>query len=143
MTMLKKLLLLTPLVALALAFTGQADVARAQFSGGSDASSVLIATDPMAGDSVNREGLSSVIKRITTARGLTGVILLFALSFVGILSLIIIVYAGFRYITAFGGDTAESKKMIAGVVIGIVIIMGAWAIVTTVISLGGASFLPF
>lgn len=60
----------------------------------------------------------------------------FALPFVSIIAIIAIIYAGFLYLTAFGNEeqTGKAKKIIIWVVVGIVIIISAYALVNTVIS---------
>lgn len=112
-------------------------------SGGGDASpalpinQILISTSPLNNTGqVEASGLSAIIRRITTAKGLVGILLAFVLSFLGIVALMMLVISGFRYVTAFGGDTAGAKKAIGNVIIGIIVILGAWAIVTTVINFG-------
>jgi hypothetical protein len=98
---------------------------------------VLGASNPLdARGNVGREGLSSLIRGITTGKGLVGVLLAFGLSFLGVVALLMLVIAGFRYITAYDGDTGGPKKAIAAVVIGIVVVSGAWALVTTLINFG-------
>lgn len=97
---------------------------------------VLKCKDPVQGGEVVRTGLVPIISTIGSVRGMSGFILGFILSFVGVVSLFILVVSGFRYITSFGGDTAKAKQGIATVIIGIVIIIGAWAVVTTVINFG-------
>ena len=64
-----------------------------------------------------------------------GNILNVALGFLGILLLVYLLYAGFLYMTA-GGDekkTGEAKKIIINSIIGLVIIVSAYAISTFVL----------
>lgn len=106
-------------------------------------SEVLETGSPIGpGGQVDRGNVSPVIKGISSIRGLTGAILIFVLSFVGVVALLVIVYAGFRYVTAFGESTEKFKSMITAAIVGIVIIMGAWALVTTVLNLGGGFNIP-
>ena len=52
-----------------------------------------------------------------------------------ILAVVAVVYAGFLYITAFGeeGKVESAKKILMWVVIGIIMILGAFAIVNSLI----------
>ena len=60
----------------------------------------------------------------------------FLLPFVGAIAIAAIVFAGFLYLTAAGNQeqTEKAKKIIIWVVIGIIIIVSAYAIVNTVLS---------
>jgi hypothetical protein len=62
----------------------------------------------------------------------------FFLGFLTLISMIAIIYSGFLYITAAGNDdqTGKAKKIIMWVVIGIVIILLAYALVNTLITTG-------
>jgi hypothetical protein len=59
-----------------------------------------------------------------------------ALSLLGIIVLVIIIYGGFLWMTAGGNDekVSEAKKWIFGGIIGLVIILSAYAIASFVIS---------
>ena len=76
---------------------------------------------------------------ITTSRTLPqmiGSIINVALGFLGILLLLYLLYAGFLWMTA-GGDekkTGEAKTIIKNAIIGLVIIVAAYAISTFVLS---------
>jgi len=66
---------------------------------------------------------------------LIGNIIKFFLSFLGILAVILILYAGFLWMTA-GGDTGKvdkAKAYIKNAVIGIIIIMSAYILTTFII----------
>lgn len=117
------------------------------------------ATDSMAG-SDSKPGSSAAPARVITgpglvtpASGIQGIsglvsaeelgvgIINFFLSFVGIIAVAMLVYGGFLYVTA-AGDPAKSgkgKNVIIGAVIGIIIIIGSWTIVNTVINLQGGT----
>jgi len=59
-----------------------------------------------------------------------------ALSFLGVIALIIILYAGFRWMTS-GGDEekiGQARKTLRDAIIGLIIIFASWAVVTFVIS---------
>ncbi len=71
-----------------------------------------------------------------TLVGTIGSLIKTALSLVGILFLILMIYAGFIYMTARGDEkkVGEAKSMIIGAVIGIVIIAAAYAVTSFVIT---------
>jgi len=58
------------------------------------------------------------------------------LGFLGILSVIIILYAGFKWMTAGGNEegVGEAKKMLVAALIGLVIILSAYALANFVIN---------
>jgi hypothetical protein len=58
------------------------------------------------------------------------------LGFLGVIAVVIIIYAGFKWMTAGGNEDAvgESKKMIIQAIIGLVIIFLAWIIAGFVIN---------
>ena len=62
----------------------------------------------------------------------------FALGFLGVIAVIMIIYGGFLYVTAAGADEKiqSAKKIIMYSVIGIIIILLSFAIVNTVLSAG-------
>ena len=65
-----------------------------------------------------------------------GRIIQFALGFLGIIALLIIIYAGFKWMTS-GGDEAkiaEAKKTLINATIGLVIISSSWGLATWLIS---------
>lgn len=68
--------------------------------------------------------------------GLIANILKTALGFVGTLFLLLMIYAGFIYMTARGDEkkVSEAKKMIVGAIIGVVIIAAAYAITSFVLT---------
>ena len=59
-----------------------------------------------------------------------------ALGFLGIIAVIIILFAGFKWMTAAGNEeqVSSAKKMIVQAVIGLAIIFLAWAIVSFVVT---------
>jgi hypothetical protein len=65
-----------------------------------------------------------------------GKIINVALSLLGVIVLVIIIYGGFLWMTAGGNDekVGEAKKWIFGGIIGLVIILSAYAIASFVIS---------
>jgi len=83
-------------------------------------------------------------KGISTERNLESFIVgitNFILSFVAAIAILMLVYGGYLWITDRGdGDLVEkSKKIIAGSVIGILIVISAYTIVNTIIKLEGNS----
>lgn len=62
----------------------------------------------------------------------------YVLTFVGIIAVVILIYAGFLYLTAAGdeGATKKAKSMIFTSLIGIIIILLSFVIVNTVITQG-------
>lgn len=58
-----------------------------------------------------------------------------ALGFLGVIAVIIIIYAGFKWMTAGGNEeqVTDARKMIVQAIIGLVIIFMAWIISTFVI----------
>ena len=76
-------------------------------------------------------GLSSVSLDVTINNIITAV-----LGLVGVIALGVILYGGFRWMTAAGNEEAvgEAKKIITAGVIGLIIVIVAWAVVSFVIS---------
>ncbi len=59
-----------------------------------------------------------------------------ALGFLGIIAVVIVLIGGFKYMIAGGNDekTGEARKLIVSGIIGLAIILSAWAITSFVIS---------
>ncbi|MBU2524170.1 pilin [Patescibacteria group bacterium] len=74
----------------------------------------------------------------TEAQGLIMGITNFIASFIGILSVVMFIYAGVMYVANFGNEeaTTKAKSIMTGAVIGILLALGAFAIATTIISFG-------
>jgi len=68
-------------------------------------------------------------------REVVGSIIKVALSFLGVVAIIIVLIGGFKYMTAGGSDdkVAEARKWIISGIIGVAIILAAYAITTFVI----------
>lgn len=75
-------------------------------------------------------GLGSEDLRFTVAR-----IINVALSLLGIIAVVLVVYAGFMWMTAAGNDekVGKAKKILIGAVIGLAIILSAYAITNFVV----------
>ncbi|MFA6447767.1 MAG: hypothetical protein WCW31_05995, partial [Patescibacteria group bacterium] len=72
----------------------------------------------------------------TDPRTIAANIINIALGFLGILTLCLVLYAGFLWMTA-GGDAAKTekaKKYLINSIIGLIIIISAWAIATFAIN---------
>ena len=76
-------------------------------------------------------GLSGGDVRTTAGR-----IINVALGFLGIIAVVIVLLGGFKYMVAGGSEekTGEAKKLIVSGIIGLAIILSAWAITSFVIS---------
>ena len=63
-------------------------------------------------------------------------ILQVAMSFLGIIAVVIILIGGFKWMTAGGNDdkVAEARKLIVAGIVGLIIILAAWIIANWVIS---------
>ncbi|MEO5927710.1 MAG: pilin [Patescibacteria group bacterium] len=59
-----------------------------------------------------------------------------ALGFLGIIAVVIVLLGGFKYMVAGGNEekTSEAKKLIVSGIIGLAIILSAWAITSFVVS---------
>lgn len=79
----------------------------------------------------NVSGLSGASLDVTIMNIITAV-----LGLVGIIALGVILYGGFRWMTAAGNEDAvgEAKKIITAGVIGLIIVIVGWAVVSFVIN---------
>ncbi|MFH1427672.1 MAG: hypothetical protein ABIG60_04065 [Patescibacteria group bacterium] len=79
-------------------------------------------TKSEVGDAI---GLGDEDPRVMTAR-----IINVLLGFLGIIAVVIILLGGFKWMTAGGNEdkTAEARKLITAGIIGLIIILAAWAI---------------
>lgn len=69
-------------------------------------------------------------------RAIVGDIINVALGFLGVIALVIILMGGFKWMTAAGNEdkTSEAKKLLGAGVIGLIIVLAAWAISSFVIN---------
>jgi len=78
-------------------------------------------------------GLEGILTK-TDPRLLVGRIIQIALSFLGVIGISLIMYAGFLWMTSGGEEEkiSSAKKILINSVIGLVIILSSWAIATFV-----------
>lgn len=78
--------------------------------------------------------------RLTSTRDAFGFLTSFALSFIGMVAIMFLIYAGFVYITANGEQSKidKAKKLIWGTIIGILIVFSVYAIVATLLTMSAA-----
>ncbi|QQR54922.1 PKD domain-containing protein [Candidatus Peregrinibacteria bacterium] len=84
-------------------------------------------------------GYDEALTENTNARDFIQSVVNFALSFVGLICVVTVIYGGLLYVTSRGDEeqTSKAKKAITYSVIGIVIIMGSFAFVNTILQVGG------
>lgn len=72
----------------------------------------------------------------TTFDSIVGQVILTALSFLGIIFLILLIYAGFLWMTASGNDqqVSKAKSIITTAIIGLIIVLSAYSISYFVLS---------
>ena len=82
----------------------------------------------------------ATFSHVTSTRDLFGQLTAFALSFVGMVGIILLIYAGFVYITANGEQSKidKAKKLIWGTVVGLIIVFAVYATVSSVLGLSNA-----
>jgi len=92
--------------------------------------------DPFGVGAVDKSGLALSGGQDTDLRQTIGRLINVVLGFLGIIAVIIVLIGGFKYMLSGGSEdkTAEARKMIVAGVIGLAIILSAWAITTFVIS---------
>ncbi|MFA5186157.1 MAG: pilin [Patescibacteria group bacterium] len=98
---------------------------------------VALAADELNANDLGVNAIQSTIKlgsgdiRQTAAR-----IINVALGFLGIVAVVIVLLGGFKWMIAGGSEekTGEAKKLIVSGIIGLAIILSAWAITSFVIS---------
>lgn len=92
------------------------------------AAPALAQNDPFGINSVNN-GLNNSLAS-GDPREIVGRIINVALSFLGVIAVVIILLGGFKWMTAAGNDekVAEARKLLGAGVIGLVIVLAAWAL---------------
>lgn len=101
------------------------------------APSLVLAADTLTTNDLGVDAIGGTVKlgsgdvRSTAAR-----IINVALGFLGIIAVVIVLIGGFQYMISGGNDTktAEARQLIFAGIIGLAIILSAWAITTFVIS---------
>lgn len=89
-----------------------------------------------------KEGLNPALTASTDARDFVLKVVNFALGFLGLIAVLIVIYGGVLYVTAAGVEenTGKAKKAITYAVIGLLIVLGSFALVNTVIKgVGGGT----
>ncbi|PIZ75121.1 hypothetical protein COY05_05180 [Candidatus Peregrinibacteria bacterium CG_4_10_14_0_2_um_filter_38_24] len=94
------------------------------------------------GDSLalGKEGINTSLTQSSDVREFVIKIVNFALGFLGLIAVLIVIYGGVLYLTAGGQEenTGKAKKAIGYAVIGLIIVVGSFAFVNTVIKgIGG------
>ncbi len=84
---------------------------------------------------LSEEGYDTSLTRQTNIRDFIITIVNYALGFLGLLAVIIVIYGGVLYVTAAGEDerSGKGKKAITYATIGLLIVLGSFAFVNTVI----------
>ena len=69
-------------------------------------------------------------------REMVGRIINVALGFLGVIAVVIILMGGFKWMTAAGNEdkVAEAKKLLGAGIIGLAIVLAAWAVATFIIN---------
>ncbi len=127
------IMLLVAFVALGItAFVGTQNV-HAQFNSGDE---ITFTNFDGGFDPPTTEGYAPGLTRVTTVRSFVLTFLNFALSFLGLVAVAVIIYGGFLYVTARGESeqTDKGKKSIQYALGGIIIILISFALVNTLIT---------
>lgn len=93
------------------------------------------ADDPFGVEAVSDSGLNLSGGEGSDIRQTAGRLINVVLSFLGIIAVVIVLVGGFKYMLS-GGDeskTADARKMIVAGIIGLAIILSAWAITSFVL----------
>lgn len=86
--------------------------------------------------SLTPEGYDTALTKSTSIRDFVQKVVNYALSFLGFIAVLLMIYAGFTYLTAGGVSekTDKAKKTMGYTVIGLLLILGSYAIVNTILS---------
>lgn len=92
-------------------------------------------------DGPDASGYDSALTQSSSAREVIQTIVNFALSFLGLVATIMIIYGGVLYVTSGGEEdaTSKGKKVIMYAAIGIVIILASFALVNTLLNATGGN----
>lgn len=110
-------------------------------------SAILASTTPAAG--VNIEQMDAQTKALTSAAGIggttslsfiIGTIIQVLLGFLGVIFLVLTIVSGFQWMTAQGNEDTvkKAKKTLTNAIIGLIVVLAAYIITTTIFRL-----LPF
>jgi PKD repeat protein len=112
---------------------GVFDALGIQAGGGTEATSFIEFEGGL--ETPSTEGYSPGLTQATTAREFILNVTNFALGFLGLIAVIIIIYGGVLYLTATGREeqAGKGKKSIMYAVIGLLLIMGSYALVNTIL----------
>ncbi len=77
----------------------------------------------------------------TSLRGIILTVVNFFLTFLGLLTVVMVIYGGFLYVSAAGNEdnVGKAKKILLFSVIGIVIIVASFAFVNTILQVGSST----
>lgn len=103
-----------------------------------ESSGIVSLTDPQLQGGLkapSAEGYDTSLTKITSGREFVLTVVNYALGFLGLVAVVIVIYGGTRYLLSGGesSGTEAGMKAIKYAVIGIVIILGSYAIVNTVL----------
>ncbi|MFA6549912.1 MAG: PKD domain-containing protein [Candidatus Gracilibacteria bacterium] len=89
----------------------------------------------------SKTGYDESLTQVTSAREFIIKVVNFALGFLGLIAVIIIIYGGIRYVTSAGENDGveKGKKSIMYAALGLVIVMGSYAIVNTLLKAPGGT----
>ena len=95
-----------------------------------------LATNATFGINIVETGLGNNSLKVGDPREIAARVINFALTFLGLIAVAIILYGGFKWMTAAGNEdqVGEAKKLLGAGVIGLLIILAAWALATFLIS---------
>src|SRR3989339_863580 len=86
-------------------------------------------------------GYDESLTQVTSAREFIIKVVNFALGFLGLIAVVIIIYGGIRYVTSAGENDGveKGKKSIMYAALGLIIVMGSYAIVNTLLKAPGGT----
>lgn len=92
-------------------------------------------------DGPDASGYDPKLTQNTNAREFVQSVVNWGLSFLGFIAVLIVIYGGVLYVTSRGDEeaTSKGKKAISYAAIGILIIMGSYAFVNTILTAGGGA----
>lgn len=97
----------------------------------------LLTIEPAAAQLIDPADSPSNITTATggegSARSIARTIINFFLYFLGLVATVMVIYGGFLYITAAGGDTEKAKKVLMYAAIGVIIVLISFALVNTLL----------